>query len=314
MLIDKKEVATLKEVGKNVSLTNKRILMRADFDIPKNESLFRLERMRPSIDYILSQNPKSLTLIGHRGRPKGIANPNLSLNPVRKYLKRQYGDRLKIPHNLRFDRREEEGSLAFAKALGQKADVFAQDCFAGLHRRHTSIILLPRVVPLSCIGLNVQKELENLAPLRSNTAQRPYIAIIGGTKEETKRPLIAEFKKAADMVLQGSKYLGQNQLDLDDNTIKDYKNYIETAKTILWNGPLGQYEEEAYAKGTKEISFAIASNKQALRVAGGGDTIAALEKWHLLDKMDFVSSGGGAMLEYALGHKLPGLEAIMQNQ
>lgn len=89
-----------------------------------------------------------------------------------------------------------------------------------------------------------------------------------------------------------------------------YLKKNEATKTILWSGPLGMFENEKFEKGTKEIARKIIANRQAFKVAGGGDTVSALNKFGLSDKFDHVSTGGGAMLEFWAGKKLPGLEAL----
>lgn len=98
--------------------------------------------------------------------------------------------------------------------------------------------------------------------------------------------------------------------DIGPETIKLFKRIIKKAKTILWNGPLGMYEDERFETGTKEILNAVVSNKSAFKVAGGGNTISAITKFGLIDGFDFLSTGGGAMLKFLTGEKLPGLEAL----
>ena len=79
---------------------------------------------------------------------------------------------------------------------------------------------------------------------------------------------------------------------------------------ILWAGPLGLFEEEKFENGTKQIAEIIAANENAFKIAGGGDTIAALNKFGFFQKFDHVSTGGGAMLEFLSGEKLPGIETL----
>jgi phosphoglycerate kinase len=287
--------------------------MRADFDVPLGNcgiaDTFRLDAMKPTIDFILSKEPQKLTLIGHLGRPRGKKDPKLSLNPIRAYFKKLYSNKLEIPENLRFDAREEANDPSLAKELSKGIDIFVQECFSTCHRDHASITQIPKFVPQSVAGLNLEKEVTNLSKLLSETVARPHVVIIGGSKTETKAPLISEFEKVADEVLIGSKYIRGALLDLPKETLQIYLNKIAEAKTILWNGPVGQYEIEKYALGTRKIAQAIAE-APAFKVVGGSNTIDALKTYNLLDKMDFVSTGGGAMLEFVLGHRLPGLEAL----
>jgi phosphoglycerate kinase len=101
-------------------------------------------------------------------------------------------------------------------------------------------------------------------------------------------------------------------LDIADETIKTFSNVIENSKTILWNGPMGVFEMDKFAKGTSAIAQAIAkaTAKGAFSLIGGGDSVAAINKNKLSDKVSYVSTGGGAMLEYMEGKELPGIKAI----
>jgi phosphoglycerate kinase len=112
---------------------------------------------------------------------------------------------------------------------------------------------------------------------------------------------------AVDAVPDG--WLG---LDIAENTIKEFTTVIENSKTILWNGPMGVFEMDKFSKGTTAIAKAIAAatSKGAYSLIGGGDSVAAINKNNLADKVSYVSTGGGAMLEYMEGKKLPGIVAI----
>jgi phosphoglycerate kinase len=101
-------------------------------------------------------------------------------------------------------------------------------------------------------------------------------------------------------------------LDIAEKTIKEFSSVIENSKTILWNGPMGVFEMEKFSKGTTAVARAIAAatSKGAYSLIGGGDSVAAINKNGLADKVSYVSTGGGAMLEYMEGKKLPGITAI----
>jgi len=101
-------------------------------------------------------------------------------------------------------------------------------------------------------------------------------------------------------------------LDIAEKTIEKFSGVIENSKTILWNGPMGVFEMEKFSKGTAAIAKAIASatTKGAFSLIGGGDSVAAINKYNLAEKVSYVSTGGGAMLEYMEGKKLPGITAI----
>ncbi len=101
-------------------------------------------------------------------------------------------------------------------------------------------------------------------------------------------------------------------LDIGEESIKTLTDVILNSKTILWNGPMGVFEMDAFAKGTKAIADAVAeaTEKGAYSLVGGGDSVAALEKYDMKEAVSYVSTGGGAMLEYMEGKSLPGIEAM----
>lgn len=101
-------------------------------------------------------------------------------------------------------------------------------------------------------------------------------------------------------------------LDIGPESITQFKEIIMSSKTILWNGPMGVFEMENFAKGTKEIAFALAGNteKGGFTLIGGGDSVAAINQFDLANQVSYVSTGGGALLEYIEGKELPGIAAI----
>jgi phosphoglycerate kinase len=103
-------------------------------------------------------------------------------------------------------------------------------------------------------------------------------------------------------------------LDIGSNAVKQFANVIHRSKTILWNGPMGVFEMEKFQHGTKAIAMAVAeaTQKGAFSLVGGGDSVAAVNQFGLADKVSYVSTGGGAMLEYFEGKTLPGIAAVKQ--
>jgi phosphoglycerate kinase len=104
-------------------------------------------------------------------------------------------------------------------------------------------------------------------------------------------------------------------LDIGPESEKLFNNAIAESKTILWNGPAGVFEFEKFSHGTKAVAGAIvsATSKGAFSLIGGGDSAAAISKFGLTDKVSYVSTGGGALLEYIEGKELPGVAAILKN-
>jgi phosphoglycerate kinase len=105
-------------------------------------------------------------------------------------------------------------------------------------------------------------------------------------------------------------------LDIGTKSIKQFKEVISRSSTILWNGPMGVFEMESFEKGTKAIAYSLveATKNGAYSLVGGGDSVAAINKYNLGDEVSYVSTGGGAMLEYLEGKELPGVIAINQKE
>ncbi len=99
-------------------------------------------------------------------------------------------------------------------------------------------------------------------------------------------------------------------LDIGPETAKCYANAIAQAQTVFWNGPMGVFEMKAFEEGTKQVALAVAANKEADTIIGGGDSVAAVNKFDLSSQMTFISTGGGASMELVQGEKLPGVEAL----
>lgn len=230
--------------------------------------------------------------------------------------------------NLRFHSRETDNDLEFAKDLAKLGEIYINDAFGDCHRAHASIVALAQLLP-SGAGLLLQSEIENLNNILQHP-KKPLVAIVGGIKVGTKAKFIAQILKIADFVLVGGlikkemiheklefasseKIISSDENleapDISENTIALFKEKIMSAKTIVWNGPLGKFEDEHYKKGTLEVANAIIASG-AFCVAGGGETIEFLNKEGMLDKFSHVSTGGGAMLDYLSGEELPGLKAL----
>lgn len=103
-------------------------------------------------------------------------------------------------------------------------------------------------------------------------------------------------------------------MDIGSETQALFGQHIATARTIIWNGPVGKFEDPAFARGTEFIYYAITQNQEALSVVGGGDTLAAMKNKDYRDKITHISTGGGAMLEYIEKGTLPGIEALNSSQ
>lgn len=233
--------------------------------------------------------------------------------------------------NSRFHSGEKSNNPEFAQQISEFFDIFVQEAFAVCHRDQASVTGVAKVIP-SCAGFWVQKEVEKLEWVKNNP-EHPAVAVIGGAKIDTKLPLIKKFEENYDHILVGGKVANEaidekiefsekvilptdfsgDRLDIGEETIEKFKNIISGAKTIIWNGPLGKFEEEPYDKGTVEVLKAISQSK-AFSLTGGGESVEMLEKSEMMDAMSFISTGGGAMLEFLSDGEMPGIAVLTSNE
>ena len=318
----------------------KKVIVRADLDLAESGGrfeTFRLKRLIPTLQDLLDRGA-SIRIIAHRGRPEGRVDPTASMQPIAPVLSELLGHdvsfagsvnenpdpdaKIALFENLRFNPGEEANSPDFVQALLKLGEIYVNESFATCHRSHASIVSLPKYLP-HFAGLNLVREIENLNKVIQNP-KRPLIVIIGGVKVETKRPMIDFMKNIADEILVGSSLINEGLeassrvvLSVDNNqgmdigplTVERFTQSIRSAKTVVWNGPLGKFEDPQFSVGTLAIARAV-TESEAFSVVGGGESIAALDQMGLLDKISFASTGGGAMLEYLSGRSLPGLASL----
>lgn len=230
--------------------------------------------------------------------------------------------------NLRFHKEEEGGDLEFAKKLASLGDIYINDAFGVCHRAHASVSGVPQLLPHAA-GLLLEKEITNMDKVLQNP-EKPMAAVIGGKKVGTKAKFIDNISQIADFVIISGLIakevaekniqfqfpgkiitpLGKlDELDINADSIKLFSQKLLSAKTVVWNGPFGKTEEDKYSAGTMAIASAIIQSK-AFSVVGGGETVEFITRQGIINKFSHVSTGGGAMLSYLSGDKLPGLEAL----
>lgn len=339
---------------KNLKVKGKKVLVRVNYDVPlKNgqvEDTTRIEESLPTIEFLLKQNPQEIILISHLGRPEGKVVSELSLKPVAHWLienlkfktenfhfklKNFPGFRISkniiLLENLRFFPEEESNDQDFAKKIAELADFYINEAFACSHRKHASIVGVPKFFPQEnrAFGFDFLKEIEVLKKIRENP-QRPVVLILGGVKKD-KLESAQKLISWADWVLVGGKMveyeeasnlldhhkvvgsLNKSGQDITMETAKKFSEIIKKAKTVVWAGPMGNFYDKRYEKGTRMVAEAIVKSG-AFLVVGGGDTETALTKFGWEKKIDFVSSGGGAMLKFLAEGTLPGIISIVNSK
>ena len=353
----------------DLDIKNKRVLVRADLDVPLKETInsdksrsfeilddSRLRTMVKTVRYLVDSGARDILIIGHIGRFEG-ENTGISTGAlwgrISELIDRgttsfwpdiseglpgelniEEDGKIGLMENLRMWKFEEENSQEFAKRLASGADLYVNEAFASSHRLHASIAALPfqfkskfksKSKNSTAVGFHFQKEVENLSKVIENP-KRPLVVLISGIKRD-KVKMAKELTKIADKVLVGGKlpkYFGDTKVDPEKmvmadltfegfditlNSIERFKKEIKEAGTIVLAGVLGKYEDEGHRQGTKEVFTAVAESN-AFKIAGGGDTEAALTMLSLTSKFDWISVGGGAMLEFLASGTLPGIEAL----
>jgi len=326
-------------------LYGKKILLRVDFNVPvldgKISECYRIKTNKETIDFLIN-NGAIIGLVSHVtvvDSFKTIANQikeilGVDLNFVGDCI----GELVKISinnakpgsifllENIRKYKNEEKNNSEFAKKLAQPFDIYINNAFSVCHRNHASLVAVTDFLP-AYAGLLLIKEVDHLNRALKSSKENKTL-IVGGNKIKTKLPIIKSFIDKTENILIGGAitedmlekdshiifpkdYISENGVisDIGPETIKEFADIINNSKIIIWNGPLGKIEDERFTDGSKKISEAIINSK-AFSIVGGGDTVAFLERMKIVGKFNYVSTGGGAMLEFLAGNKLPGLTAL----
>jgi len=349
--IDFKNKRILLRTDYNVPLENGEILddWRIKISLPTIEHILKQDKSKIVVishlgrpggkpDPQYSLEPVAKKLGGLLGRDVIFIKDILSREGDEAIQSLQAGQ-IALCENLRFHSGEEEGDSPRSGGAGEKFaidichhfGVYVNDAFSASHRAHASISQIPRFKP-SCAGLLLEKEIRELG-VALKPPKSPALAVIGGAKIKTKLPLIENLSKIYDAVLVGGRiaveakegniqfaenvvlpkdYIDES-LDIGPKTAEKYGRAVSSASFLVWNGPMGKFEDEKYAGGTRVILDAICES-DAHKIAGGGETLEFIHKHNREEKFDFLSSGGGAMLEFLAGKKLPGIEALEDNQ
>lgn len=373
------KIAKITDAG---DISGKKVLLRADFNVPVKDGkildTYRIDKTISTIDF-LRQKKAKIIIISH------IESEEKTLLPVWDYLKgffnikfvKDYfsketdvlisemkeGD-VVLFENLRSHSGEKDNDLDFGKKLSVYGDLYVNDAFAVSHRKHCSVVLLPKLLP-AFFGPLFVEEFENLS--RAFNPKHPFLFILGGAKFSTKIPLVRKFLPIADSIYitgalandifksknleVGKSLVGENTesvslvleegkdrikypfdclvLDKESKTnersIDDIENsdyvvdigprsldelfeLIKKSEFILWNGPTGNYEI-GFDQNTQNLAKFLANSGKDV-IVGGGDTVSAIKALNILDKFTFVSTAGGAMLDFLANESLPAIETL----
>jgi len=311
---------------------------------------YKIKQTIPTIEYLVSQKAKIILLSHFGdpiGKDKKYSLRPVALS-LQKLLKSKVsffpdciGEKAEkeamglkpgeavLLENVRFYKEEEENNEKFAKDLARLGEIYVNDSFGVDHRNHASVVGITKYLP-SFAGLLLEKELKILKKIIKNP-EKPLIAIVGGAKVETKAKLINRLSEIADFVLVGGLiareikekdiYLNyprkiiapidevENGKEIGEKTISLFSKKIMKAKTVFFNGVLGQTEDSMCRKGTEAILETII-NSGAFSVVGGGETVKLINSLGLSSKFSHLSTGGGAMISFLAGEKLPAIQAL----
>ena len=387
-------------LAKDLDVQGKRVLVRSDLNVPVQDGKIGDDgRIRASVPLLrdLLDRGALPVLCAHLGRPKGEPDPATSLAPVGQRLEQLLGapvrmaedvvgesareavrateaDRVVLLENVRWSpgetSKDDAARGAFADQLAAFAELYVDDAFGAVHRKHASVYDVAQRLPHAA-GPLVAAEVEVLKRLTESPA-RPYAVVLGGSKVSDKLKVIEALLPKVDTLLVGggmcftflaaqghdvgSSLLEADQLetcrafletgkvvlpvdvvaadrfaadaahdvvaaeaipsdrmglDIGPRSVERFTQALSGAETVFWNGPMGVFELEPYAAGTRGVAEAVASLDGALTVVGGGDSAAAVRALGIDEsRFTHISTGGGASLEYLEGKALPGLVVL----
>ena len=392
---------------KDVDLKGKKVLVRVDFNVPVKDGVItndnRITAALPTIKYILEQGGRAI-LFSHLGRVKEEADKEgKSLAPVAADLAAKLGQEVKfIPgvtrgaeleaavnaledgqvllvENTRFEdvdgKKESKNDPELGKYWASLGDgIFVNDAFGTAHRAHASNVGISANVEKAVAGFLLENEIAYIKEA-VEAPERPFVAILGGSKVSDKIGVIENLLEKADKVLIGggmtytfykaqgieigNSLVEEDKLDVakalleksngklilpvdskEANAFADYTEVKDTegeavdpgflgldigpksiakfdqaltgAKTVVWNGPMGVFENPDFQAGTIGVMDAIVKQPGVKSIIGGGDSAAAAINLGRADKFSWISTGGGASMELLEGKVLPGLAALTE--
>jgi phosphoglycerate kinase len=309
----------------------------------------RIRASLPTLELLVERGAREIAVCSHLGRPKG-EDPAFSMGPVGERLRELLpDDRVRMLENTRFDPGETANDESFARRLADGRDLFVNDAFGAAHRAHASTVAVARLLP-AYAGLLLERELEELGKLLGdverpfvlvsggakvedklgvlqNLGGRAETVLVGGkmaAELASRSPLAgvaavlpvdvvaaAAFDADAETKVVPFEEVpdGWLALDIGPETRATFAEEIARARTLFWNGPMGVFEWPRFSEGTKAVAEAVARS-EAHSVVGGADSARALRELGLENQVSWLSTGGGAALEFLAGKELPGVAAI----
>ena len=392
---------------KDVDLKGKKVLVRVDFNVPVKDGVItndnRITAALPTIKYILEQGGRAI-LFSHLGRVKEEADKEgKSLAPVAADLAAKLGQdvtvlpgvtrgaeleaainaledgQVLLVENTRYEdvdgKKESKNDPELGKYWASLGDgIFVNDAFGTAHRAHASNVGISANVEKAVAGFLLENEIAYIQEAVENP-ERPFVAILGGSKVSDKIGVIENLLEKADKVLIGGgmtytffkaqgieignslveedkldvakalleKSNGKLILPVDSKEANAFADYTEVkytegeaidpgflgldigpksiakfdealtgAKTVVWNGPMGVFENPDFQAGTIGVMDAIVKQPGVKSIIGGGDSAAAAINLGYADKFSWISTGGGASMELLEGKELPGLAALTE--
>ena len=328
-------------------LRGKKVLLRVDFNVPvengKISNTYRIRAHKETINYLINRDVL-VSVLSHITAVESFVPLSGQIKEV------LGTSNFILLENVRQNLGEETNDLEFAKKLAEPFDIYVNDAFAACHREHASVSAITKFLPsyggllLMKEIRNLTKTVETPRegktlilggakistkfPVIKNFLDKADNILIGGAVAniffkakgiDIKKSLTDDkfLDEASNLINSNNNliipedYIFSDEmiLDIGPKAVEKFLEIIKNSKMIIWNGPLGKPEIEKFSYSSQKIAEAIASS-DIFSVIGGGDTIAFLEKIDLIDKFGYISTGGGAMLEFLAGKTLPGLTAL----
>lgn len=275
--------------------------------------------------------------------------PHTALERAPELIRRAKPQALFLFENLRFFKEEQNADYSFARKLAAMGDCYINDAFSVCHRAHASVVVLPKLLP-AYAGIRLEQEMQSLSRVSSHARQplvvilggakaadkiavighfltRAAHILVGGATANTflkaqglaigrssyNRALLPEARRlsASPRIVLPMDFIAEQGtfLDVGPLTVERFTQIISRARTVVWNGPLGFIESPKFRAGSEAIARAIVKHKP-FSVAGGGETTEFIFSLGLGKRFTFLSTGGGAMIAFLAGKKLPGIEAL----